>query len=175
MKNFIANNIDILISILSVLISFFTAIYLDMKSRQSTLLKERYEKVYYPLYKIFENFFYQYDSLQKAECQDALLQIKCLLEREEMLVGFRLYRTFSAFYENQTPKNFKKFCNLAFNEHITFSKRLGLTGITQKYRAKNRLYSMSGMIFYYAFFILKPVIAALYIFFISIVIYHCIV
>ncbi len=154
MKEFIIGNIEIIISIFSILISFTTAVYLDIKARQSTLLKERYERVYYPLYKELKDILYKYDLLNQPEFQEKLVSTKVLLEREEMLAGFRLCNTFLVFYENQTEKNYVRFCNLAFNEYILFSKRLGLTSVTQRYRIKNRLYSIHGMICYHGLHIL---------------------
>lgn len=173
MKESIVNNLETIVAIFAVLISFTTAIYLDIKARQSTLLRERYEKVYYPLYKELKGILYKYDLLNQPEFREKLVQAKKLLEKEEMLAGFRLCNTFLIFYENKTYSNFIRFCNLFFNEYILFSKRLGLTSVTQRYRIKNRLYSISGMISYHGLRVFIYIEVILFAFMLGvIVVYH---
>lgn len=175
MKEFIVENINALLSVLSVFISAASSIYLDQKMKQAALLEERYKKVYFPIYKELKVILYRFDLLNQQESQEVLIKIKLLLEREELLAGFRLYNTFLTFYENQTEKNYVKFCNLFFNEYIYFSKRLGLTGMSQKYRARNKLYTKSQLRSYYlsngAFILLTAIIIFYLLFVLFIIVY----
>lgn len=113
------------IALISVLLAWKTS----SKEYNKIYLKERYEKVIFPMFSIMENHLYKKDI--DDEVLNALNDCKLIIEKNRMIVGGKLLYVFSCPY---TKDNFQVLSKLIEKEYDYCCSALGIPLRTLDYK-----------------------------------------
>lgn len=166
MKNnpliFLANFIlekDLIASV----ISAFTTVLISkrlIKSQNIELTRERLNKVLFPIYKLLNGYFFNYQETNISFLAK-LSEIKHILAKNQLIAGHNLYHAFEIFEKEiklkYKKRAFNKFCNILIDDYSKSCKQIGLPKLNIIYRISNHQYTLLHSIFYSIVYILKTI------------------
>lgn len=134
------NNLTVIIT---TFITAFTTIYIYLSNRHKKLHENQLERVYFPIYKELEGYFYSFSDdtfFDDTLFLIAITNIEKIIKENRMIAGNILYSLFETFSENKNKKSFNKLCDhiiLMYNNRLRVN---GLPGISIEYIAKHNLH-----------------------------------
>jgi len=154
--------ISIALAFISALATAYTTFYFTRKSNRA-LNMQRLEKVYFPLYVLLEDYFYQFD---KFEYPKFIPLIKRIIEENRLLAGNFLYSSFEDLCKDWDEKQYKRFCDIVLFEYNELLRSVGLPTLSFHFRMKHKMYRKRNY-FYKISSFLKVGIGLIFILFFS--------
>lgn len=129
---------------IGVLITAILSIYLFKAETSTSFIRERYDKLIFPLFDLIEPFLFH-------KCpEDIMEKALCIIEENKSLADGTLLEVFYYCKQKPSPKNFRNLCIYIDRTYDKFCRCLGLRKRPMSYRISRGQYRGKGYIFFYA-------------------------
>lgn len=151
--DFTKENISLIISIISVIISAFTSVFVYHKNKRKDIAYKRIFNVYEPVFNILEKYFFKYNTTYNFNT--AITEVHNIINQNRVLAGYDLYDKFislcSVLKDEQKTFTYKSntyngFCSFFMNKYNKLCKDAAVPHITLKYRLSQKVYTKFGKI-----------------------------
>ena len=134
-----------LLGFIGVLLTTILSIYIFRVETSTPFIRERYDKLIFPLFDLIEPFLFQ-------KCpEDTLEKALSIIEENKSLADGKLLEIFYYCKKNPSSNNFRNLCIYIDETYDRFCRSLGLKRRSMFYRLMRMQYRSKGHLFLYIF------------------------
>lgn len=133
-----------LLNFIGILFTVVASIYIFKKEASISFVRERYEKLIFPLFNLLEPVLYQ--KVQSVDLKNALQ----IIELNKSLADGKLLELYYYCSQNLTQQNFNQLCSYIDKLYDNSCRRLGLKTRSFSYRIARHQYKHWGYFLFYA-------------------------